>query len=277
MIESLAEHGVQASDLVPSLMTTHTIANPEYDPIEARRLEEERSRNNGSMDDEDIQDDSESDSQTLTELVDSSSYSPITPVTAKKTTANVLQPSMTTAMPGVSTTLSPTDANVTLDIRWTILCDLFLLIIADSVYDSRSRVLLEMVALKLGLGWLDVVKFEKRVTDALEIQEGVEKMEQQDIIEGRMKAARKKRYMMMGLATLGMYRNLLAFLLFQQYFRWWSRYWLIGRIVGASDWSRVGCCIHNNRCHWNNKLFCWSWRRGTNYHRWSSHWFRNRS
>jgi hypothetical protein len=70
-------------------------------------------------------------------------------------------------------------------------------------------VLLESVALKLGLGWLDVVKFEKRVTDALEIQEGVEKMEQQDIIEGRMKAAKKKRYMMLGLATLGVY-SLLA-------------------------------------------------------------------
>ena len=34
MIESLAEHGVQAMDLVPSLMTTHTVANPEYDPAE---------------------------------------------------------------------------------------------------------------------------------------------------------------------------------------------------------------------------------------------------
>jgi hypothetical protein len=50
---------------------------------------------------------------------------------------------------------------------------------------------------------LDVVKFEARVTEALEIQEGVEKMENQEIIEGSSKAARKKRYMMMGLATLG--------------------------------------------------------------------------
>ncbi|CCO32998.1 putative membrane protein C6F6,13c [Rhizoctonia solani AG-1 IB] len=107
-------------------------------------------------------------------------------------------------MPGVSTSLSTTDENVILDIRWTVLCDLFLILIADSVYDSRSRVLLETVASKLGLGWIDVVKFEKRVTEALEIQEGIERLEQTDVIEGRSKNAAKKRYMMMGLATLGM-------------------------------------------------------------------------
>lgn len=197
MIESLAEHGVRAEDLVPSLMTTHTVANPEYDPIEARKAEEERSQ-------EAEEDSDEEDTQTLVQQTDSPIQGP-TPSTAtkQKTVPNVMQPHATTAMPGVSTSLSSTDENVTLDIRWTVLCDLFLLMIADSVYDSRSRALLESVALKLGLGWLDVVKFEKRVTDALEIQEGVEKMEQQDIIEGRMKAARQRRYVMMGLATVG--------------------------------------------------------------------------
>ncbi|KAF8527388.1 hypothetical protein BU17DRAFT_39586 [Hysterangium stoloniferum] len=206
MIENLAEHGVLASDLVPSLMTTHTVANPEYDPAEARRAEEERIR---QMDEAAEDSDEEGlDNNVLerpTTTLNSESPVLTTPATAsqQKTTQNVMQPNATTSMPGVSTSLSATDANVTLDIRWTVLCDLFLLLIADSVYDSRSRVLLETVALKLGLGWLDVVKFEKRVTDALEIQEGIEKMEQKDIIEGRMKAAKKKRYMMMGLATLG--------------------------------------------------------------------------
>ena len=56
----------------------------------------------------------------------------------------------------MTTSLSSADQNVTLDVRWTVLC----ILIADSVYDARSRVLLEQVALKLGLGWLDVVKFE---------------------------------------------------------------------------------------------------------------------
>lgn len=44
MIESLAEHGVQAEDLVPALMTTHSVKNPEYDPKAAKEAELERAR-----------------------------------------------------------------------------------------------------------------------------------------------------------------------------------------------------------------------------------------
>ena len=83
------------------------------------------------------------------------------------------------------------------------LCDLFLVLIADSVYDARSRTFLERVAIGLGFEWLDVVRFENRVTDALEIQEGVEKTKSGEIIEGRRKGGLKKRYAMMGLAAVG--------------------------------------------------------------------------
>lgn len=222
MIESLAEHGVQATDLVPALMTTHTVANPEYDPAEARRHAAEMQTQGLVRADDDSDVDSVS-NQTIVESssvhlaaspktpdtnsVGSSSPVPATPNTATQktfqTTAKVLGDTSTAAIPGVSTSLSSADENVTLDIRWTVLCDLFLILIADSVYDARSRVLLENVALKLGLGWLDVVKFESRVTEALEIQEDVEKMENQEVIDGRSKAARKKRIVMLGLATLG--------------------------------------------------------------------------
>lgn len=44
---------------------------------------------------------------------------------------------------------------ILLDMRYTLLCDLFLLLIADSVYDSRSRHLLFQVARCLGLSTLD--------------------------------------------------------------------------------------------------------------------------
>ncbi|KAG6836550.1 hypothetical protein H0H93_006857 [Arthromyces matolae] len=223
MIESLVEHGVLASDLVPSLMTTHTVANPEYDPAEAHRQAEERDRVAHIE-----EDDAESISgQTLvnetledvtsTPKANSSqlpkpSHSPSASLSETKsspkvaapyqTTARVLE-NTTTSVPGVTTALSTADQNVTLDIRWTVLCDLFLVLIADSVYDARSRVLLEAVAVKLGLGWLDLVKFESRVTEALEIQEDVETMEQKDLIEGQQKLNRKKRYVMLGLATIG--------------------------------------------------------------------------
>lgn len=192
MIESLGEHGVLPMDLVPALMTTHTVANPEYDPEAARQRKSH-------------EDEPEVEPVTHDD-VPSSPSSPSSPSVSKpafQTTAKVLEDTSTSAIPGVTTTLSSADERVTLDIRWTVLCDLFLILIADSVYDARSRVLLESVALKLGLGWLDVVKFESRVTEALEIQEDVERMENEDIIDGRRKANRKKRYMMLGLATLG--------------------------------------------------------------------------
>ncbi|PPR06247.1 hypothetical protein CVT24_000919 [Panaeolus cyanescens] len=230
MIESLAEHGVLASDLVPALMTTHTVANPEYDPEEARRKAEEDAIRGPATVDSDDEDDKDAESisgQTLVEEPEKSGEktptrvaSPVQTLTAPpppdlntlspsasmkqvQVTQRVLQDTSTAAMPGVTTSLSSTDEKVTLDIRWTVLCDLFLILIADSVYDARSRVLLEQVALKLGLGWLDVVKFESRVSQALEIQEDVETLEQTEIVEGAKQAGKKRRYMMLGLATLG--------------------------------------------------------------------------
>ncbi|PPR02740.1 hypothetical protein CVT26_009451 [Gymnopilus dilepis] len=235
MIESLAEHGVLASDLVPALMTTHTVANPEYDPEEARRKAQrqdegpDRPESPDSVSDQTLVNEPIGEgSQTPTvsssapgpssptpdnpahspnpqpaSSTDPHPTTPTAPLTQTRTTHKVLQDTSTAAIPGVSTSLSTTDESVTLDIRWTVLCDLFLILIADSVYDARSRVLLEQVALKLGLGWLDVVKFESRVTQALEIQEDVETLEQKDIVEGARKAGNKRRYVMLGLATLG--------------------------------------------------------------------------
>ena len=226
MIESLAEHGVLATDLVPALMTTHTVANPEYDPEEAKRQAEEADRLKGddetlvdepinSKDDEDERDDPQDVTDNRAKTPTPQSPNPEVPTVTiapgeagtlsqpNQTISKVLKETETATIPGVSTSLSAADKDVTLDIRWTVLCDLFLILIADSVYDSRSRVLLENVALKLGLGWQDVVKFEARVTEALEIQEDIETLEQQEIVEGVNKSGRKRRYMMLGLATIG--------------------------------------------------------------------------
>lgn len=330
MIESLAEHGVLAGDLTPSLMTTHTIANPEYDPLEAARVERERAEeeeevreetarlaeedrlaeearsaaealrveiNGGeeeggnpfeesptpallrrklpsvNPDPSDLafrQDDSPPRSTWPLPASDASPASPPPPPPYSKrssstsrinpfgdddeeeeggdigrfdsdeeelrstpkrvapdlppveveqeeeevpkivgTTTDLDGPlrkedeNATPLLPGVSTTVTAADEDITLDIRWTILCDLFLLLIADSVYDARSRVLLERAAVKLALGTIDVVRFEKRVTESLEIQEGVERLKQEEVIEGRAQTSKKKRYVAIGLATLG--------------------------------------------------------------------------
>jgi hypothetical protein len=77
-------------------------------------------------------------------------------------------------------------------------------LIADSVYDARGRTLLERVGLMLGVPWLEICKFEKRVTDALEMQEAADQnWAETEHIENRDKQARNKRLMMLGLATVG--------------------------------------------------------------------------
>lgn len=199
MIQSLSEHGVSAMDLVPPLMTTHTIANPEYDPVEAKRVAEEQE----AEEEQEAADPTSHVVQVGLSDMSEPSNSQTRASIRLQTTANVLDPSTPVALPGVSTHLSNIDKDVTLDVRWTVLCDLFLVLIADSVYDARSRVMLETVASKLGIGWSEVVKFEKRVTDTLEIEEGAETLDSQDVVEKRAKAAKKRRYIMMGLATLG--------------------------------------------------------------------------
>jgi hypothetical protein len=56
----------------------------------------------------------------------------------------------------------------------------------------------------LGIEWHDITRFERRVTDALQIQESGEQSWKEDaLIDSRAKQARNRRYMMMGLATLG--------------------------------------------------------------------------
>ena len=205
MIESLTLHGIQATDLVPALMTTHTVANPEYDPTEARRqaaIREREAVEHADQESEDVSETSHSAPSTPTPA----SVALGAPGPAPKpvqTTAKILEDSSAASIPGVSKHLSNVEENVTLDIRWTVLCDLFLILVADSVYDARSRVLLENVALKLGLGWLDVVKFERRVTEALDIQEEVETLESKETVEEVKKNSRRRRFMMLGLATLG--------------------------------------------------------------------------
>ena len=256
MIENLAEHGVRPGDLVPALMATHTVANPEYDPTEARRQAELRKKEpEAPPESDDISEITVVEPSTPSKVPSSSSP----PGTAKsgtfQTTSRVLEQTSTAAVPGVSTSLSTADEKVTLDIRWTVLCDLFLVVIADSVYDARSRVLLEMVAIYLGFGWLDVVKFEQRVSEALEIQEGIESMEQREIIENRQKSSRKRRYMMVGLATLG---KLLVYALVIYANFWFARGWSCNRIVSRTtrtrNWSWPRCGLYNHRHIWNSWL-----------------------
>lgn len=235
MFDQLAEHGVLAMDLVPSLVTTHDIPNPDFNPDAASEPDDSAARSTADSETEeedDVDNPFAAPRLSLPKNMPSfqSHFQPdaegdlgwsahAAPTTTTTTSAEAHQPQASTSklesddtnatdplpntLPGVSTELTANDATITLDIRWTVLCDLFLALIADSVYDSRSRVLLANLAKALGLDWPDVLRFERRLTEALQLQEGVDEEEQDEVMDARAKKGRNRRYAMMAAAGLG--------------------------------------------------------------------------
>ena len=204
MIEQLAEHGVVPADLTPTLMQNARVRNPMAD--EESSVAGPSSPRPGSVA-------STGNSSRLSvsspKASMSTSTGPRTPGPEEEEAAQMPPPYQEHEgedLPEVRTPSQlPTTQNLDIDLRWTVLCDLFLTLIADSVYDSRSRVLLERVGENMGVDWLEICRFEKRVTDALEMQQAAEKenWNEDEHKENRRKLALKKRYMMMGLATVG--------------------------------------------------------------------------
>lgn len=173
---------------------------------------------------------------------------------------NFLNP-LPSSLPGVSKTLTAADKTITLDIRWTILCDLFLSLIADSVYDARSRVLLGRVADKLGLEWMDVVRFERRLTEALEIQESVLAKEHGEVLEGQRKKGIRQRYVMMGLATLGTFSPVVVEHHVAHFFcRRWTGHRPFGRTPRSGHRRRTRRGPHDHWRNGNDKFPRWCWR-----------------
>ena len=187
MIEQLAEHGVEPSDLTPALMQNSRVRNPMAEKLSSHRPSMSSPNING-----------ESAAQQSPALSGrEEDAEPELPAYQELEGAD---------MPAVRTPSQlPTTQRLDIDLRWTVLCDLFLVLIADSIYDSRSRVLLECVGAALAVPWLEICRFEKRVTDALEMQEAASKetWDEAEHMENRRKLALKRKYVMMGLATVG--------------------------------------------------------------------------
>ena len=179
MIEQLAEHGVQPSDLVAPLMLNAKVQNPMADETGAERSKPEKFN--------------DWDSKTL-----APSESEAEPA-LKEVKEGEEVPKLQDLED------MPHTKEIELDLRWTVLCDLFLVLISDGQYDSRSRRLLERVASTMSITWLQICRFEKRVIDALEMQEAEakENWDASEHMETRRKRALKRKYMFMGLATVG--------------------------------------------------------------------------
>ncbi|KAI2623636.1 DUF726-domain-containing protein [Xylaria nigripes] len=182
MIEQLADHGVQPGDLTPALMQNARVKNPMAESPQASTPKQSR--------------------KGTPRLSISSGLSEELPAEAPPP----YEAHEGDEMPEVKTPMQlPSTEKIDIDLRWTVLCDLFLVLISDGIYDARSRVLLERVGKDLEVPDLDICRFEKRVTDALEMQQQAEQenWNEEEHLENRRKMALKKRYVMMGLATVG--------------------------------------------------------------------------
>ncbi|KAI9788981.1 MAG: hypothetical protein M1816_006439 [Peltula sp. TS41687] len=186
MIEQLADHGVQPADLTPALMQNARVKNPMAEENQSSLTPRTPSTPSGlagsSRPSMEFERSNNSPQPPPYEVHDVDDFK------AVQTPAQL-----------------PTSQNLDIDLRWTVLCDLFLVLVSDSMYDSRSRALLERVGSFLNVSWLEICKFERRVTDALEMQEAANKenWNEDEHMENRRKMAIKKRIMMMGLATVG--------------------------------------------------------------------------
>ncbi|PYH94229.1 DUF726 domain protein [Aspergillus ellipticus CBS 707.79] len=188
MIEQLAGHGVEPADLVRPLMSNARVSNP---------LAEEPETPKGSM------------SSPTSPRIREGYQSRVSTDFDRSSTSTSPPPYETHEgedLPEVRTPSQlPTSAKIDIDLRWTVLCDLFLVLIADSAYDARSRTLLERVGASMEVSWMQIARFEKRVIDALEMQEAAEKetWDESGHMERRRKMALKHKFMVMGLATVG--------------------------------------------------------------------------
>lgn len=196
MIEQLSEHGVVAADLTPALMQNARVKNPVAEEVDSTTADSARPSIASPR--PDLQEEKNQDMSSSAVNLNGSLKSP-PPPPYKEEEEGFDYPEVK------SPSQLPDSKSLDIDLRWTVMCDLFLLLISDGFYDARSRELFEQVGKYLSVDWLEVLRFEKRVTDALEMQEQADKenWNEDDHMKNREKRARNRRLAFMGLATVG--------------------------------------------------------------------------
>ena len=202
MIEQLSEHGLQPQDLTPSLMENARVKNPMQNENESSQSLARASDTDENDAKSKSKSERDSDLDPVNRSDDTESLQPPPSISEEQPPPEYEgHDDLDVQLPSEL----PQSENIDIDLRWTVLCDLFLVLISDSLYDSRSRTLLEKVGSYLDVTSLEICRFEKRVTEALEMQEEKEKEKwnEDEHVAARAKLAKRRRLMMMGLATAG--------------------------------------------------------------------------
>ena len=192
MIEKLSLHKIQLEDLCKCLKTTQSIDNPwendrdhEEDGIEETTERMSPNEQNGSV----------------------QASTPDPEQSATPETPKAKQSSLSSDVPGK--VLDPENVKsqdkLNIDVAWTIICDLFLICLQSSTYDSRSRTLLINFAKVLNMTSLEICEFERRVTDSLDMEQSTEDQvwDEQDHMRNRRRSKRRKKMAYVALAMVG--------------------------------------------------------------------------
>ncbi|SCU77313.1 LAFA_0A01024g1_1 [Lachancea sp. 'fantastica'] len=111
--------------------------------------------------------------------------------------------------PPPSNIINPEDlkkeSELRIGVAWTIVCDLFLLLVSGSRYDARSRTLFIKFAEVLNISETEICEFERRVIDALDMEQSTEEQEwnETEHMKSRRKKNKRKKLCYVGLATIG--------------------------------------------------------------------------
>ncbi|KAJ2760288.1 hypothetical protein IWQ56_005520, partial [Coemansia nantahalensis] len=112
---------------------------------------------------------------------------------------------------GGDTPLTKVDAKqpLAIDVRATLVLDMYLLLLSDDVYDSRGRYLLRRVADALRYPWIEVMRCERRVTRQLRLHDYAANVTQATqsaagyAVKDRAQKGKTRRMVIIGLATVG--------------------------------------------------------------------------
>lgn len=211
MIEKLSFHNIELADLVKSLRTTQDIHNP-WDKTSNNDTSSttDSSKNTGTsdktdasenQDDIDLDTNSGNNSQDITE----NEIENDTKEDLGSGSENESELRNTVPKEIIDPNQIKDQKNLQIDVAWTIVCDLFLILLENAIYDSRSRTLLIKFADLLNITHLEICEFEKRVTDSLDMEQSTDEQiwEETSHMKDRRRKNKKKKLAYVGLAMVG--------------------------------------------------------------------------
>lgn len=201
MVEQLSNHGVRLEDLCKCLRTHQSVENP-FEETEDVKDDTKHEVEEEMEDEGQFSIRRESDTKESSMSIDSS----ITKENSEdETDENKESHEKNTPNEVVNPEMIKDKSQIDIDVAWTVLCDLFLLLLQDATYDARSRMLLLRFAKVLNVTGLEIAEFERRITDSLDMEQSTEDQNwnETQLMKDRRRRRKRKKLCYVGLAMVG--------------------------------------------------------------------------